>query len=824
MGERSEALLREMTLEEKAAFVAGSALWYGTALPRLGVPRLKVSDGPIGARGGHFGSGAASACFPCASALAASFDPELVEAVGVALGEEARTKRAHVLLGPTVNLHRSPLGGRHFECYSEDPFLSARIAAAWVRGVQSQGVGASVKHFVANDSEFERHTISSELSPRALREVYLQPFEAAVREAGAWTVMAAYNRIGGTYATEHHALLVDLLKDEWGFDGVVVSDWFAVHDTVAPALGGLDLEMPGPPRHWGPKLAQAVKDGAVPEPLLDDKVRRLLLLMERTGALDACDEELEREEAVDRPEHRALARRAAAAATVLLRNDAATLPLPKRGLRRLALVGPAAERLCIQGGGSARVKPHHAVSPRAALAERAAAQGFELVVEPGCTNHKRIPALDGGALASAAGDGRGFAVSFFAGAELAGAPAVERVGRETEFTWIGDPDPGLAAGSFSLRLAGRFTPAEDGEHTFALTSAGRSRLFVDGAQVVDNWTDPVRGDAYFGLGSREETGRVVLRAGHPVELVVEYAREGPGVGGLKVGHLTPQSDDMLERAVAAARDADAAVVVVGLNEEWETEGSDRTGLALPGRQVELAERVAAAQPRTVVVVNAGAPVDLGFLEGAPAALWLWYPGQEGGHALADVLFGDADPGGRLPTTFPARIEDVPSHAHGPSSYPGEDGRVVYAEDVFVGHRHYDARGITPRFPFGHGLSYARFAFGPLELARERVARGEEVEAAIEVRNTSERPGSEVLQLYVCDLEASVPRPEQELRGFAKVALGPGEARTVRFRLAARDLAFWDDARRAFVAEPGEFEVRVGRSARDTVARARFTLA
>jgi beta-glucosidase len=821
MAEEVEALLARMTLEEKAAFVAGSAMWYGTGVPRLGIPRLKVTDGPIGARGGHYGTGPSAACFPCGSALAATWSPELVYELGVALGQEARTKRCHVLLGPTVNMHRSPLAGRHFEGYSEDPHLAARIAVAFVRGVQSQGVGTSVKHFVCNDSEFERHTISSEVDERTLQEIYLPPFEAAVREAGAWTVMAAYNKVNGSYATEHHGLQVALLKQAWGFDGVIVSDWFAVKDGVAAAKGGLDLEMPGPPRHFGPALAEAVKRADVPEEVLDDKVRRLLLLLERTGAARETQEEAE--EAIDRPAHRALARRAAAEAIVLLRNEGDVLPLPRGDLARLALIGPNAEHVCIQGGGSARVRPHYAVSPLAALRERAAAQGFELFFEPGCTSHRRTPALDSGLLSEGGGRERGFEAVFYPSPDLSGEPAFARTTRDTELTWIGDVDPRLPTGSFSVRLSGRFVPAESGAHTFSLISAGRSRLLVDGEVVIDNWTHQERGDAYFGLGSREETARVALEADGLAELVIEFAREGPGLGALRIGHLSPVPEDLFERAVDVARRADAAVVVLGLNEEWETEGADRTSLALPGRQAELALAVAAANPRTAVVVNAGAPVDLRFLARIPAALWLWYPGQEGGNALADVLFGDADPGGRLPTTFPERLEDVPCHAHGPSGYPGAEGRVVYAEGVFTGYRHYDTHGVAPLFPFGHGLSYARFEYGELVLSRDRLREGETLEARVRVRNAGARTGQEVVQLYVRDLEARVPRPDKELRAFEKLSLAPGEEREVTFRLGARDLAFFDEERKAFAAEPGAFEILVGRSSRDLRARARFAL-
>lgn len=815
---RIESLLAQMTLEEKASLTAGSGIWHGAAVPRLGIPRLKMSDGPIGARGESFGGGLTSACFPNGSALAATFDPDRIERVGEALAEEAHTKGAHVLLGPTVNMHRSPLGGRHFECYSEDPHLAARIAAAFVRGLQRRGVGASVKHFVANDSEFERHTISSELDERTLREICLPPFEAAVREAGAWTVMAAYNKIGGTYACEHGPLLRGLLKEEWSFDGLVVSDWGAVHTTAETALGGCDLEMPGPGRHLGPALAKVVAAGEVPETTVDEMARRVLRVMARTGALDETEEPAERAE--DRPAHRRLIRETACEAAVLLRNEGPVLPLRREGLRRLALVGPNARETCILGGGSARVQPHREISVLEALRERAEGR-FELLFEPGCTSHKGVPVLRDTALRTPDGASPGLEMRIHGSLDLSGEPLRVRPTRGLEQTWLGAPGEGLPR-EFSARLTGRFTASEAGRHLFSLTVAGRGRLLVEGEVAIDLWEGFERGESFYGLGSAERTVEVPLEAGQEVALVVEYSKEGaPFLGGLRVGHLPPLPEDMMERAEAAAREADAAVVVLGLNRDWETEGHDREAFALPGRQAELAERVAAANPNTVVVVNAGSPVDLAFAEKVPALLWAWYPGQEAGHAVADLLFGEAEPGGRLPTTFPVRLEDTPSFPF----YPGAEGRVEYGEGVFTGYRHYDSRGVAPRYPFGHGLSYTRFELSELVLSAEEAREDAlPLEASVAVRNVGDRLGSEVVQLYVHDPEARVPRPEQELRAFAKVRLAPGERRRVRLALDRRAFAFWDADRKGWVAEPGDYEIRVGRSSRDLPLRARFRLA
>ncbi|MFI5317354.1 MAG: beta-glucosidase family protein [Myxococcota bacterium] len=808
---RTDDLLEQLTLDEKAALTAGADLWHSAAIPRLGIPGLVLSDGPSGARGVHMGDGATSASFPCGTALAATWNPELVERVGAAIAEDARTKGVHVLLGPTVNLHRSPLAGRNFECYSEDPHLSARIAVAFIRGVQSRGVSACVKHFAANDQEFERMSISSEVGERALRELYLVPFEAAVREAGVWSLMSAYNRLNGTHASEHPWLLGELLKREWGFEGLVVSDWLGTHSTAPTANAGLDLEMPGPARHLGAKLADAVRAGEVAPAVLDAAVRRLLRLAERTRAFE--DAPVAEERSVDRPEHRELARRAAGEAIVLLRNERETLPLAAPRIRRLAVIGPNAASAVTQGGGSARVRPHYSVSPLEALRKRCG-DGVEVHFEAGCTSHKTLPALGPDLL-----EGR-LRVEYWNGHEATGAPALVRESREASFTWFGNFAPEIQPGAFAVRVSGVLAPPVSGEHEFALVSAGKSRLFVDGALVVDNWTEQAPGDAFFNLGSAEKRGSKRLEAGRRVELAVEFANiDRPMLGGLKVGCLAAAPADLLERAVSRAAACDAAVVVVGMNDEWESEGHDRASLQLPGRQAELIERVAAANPRTIVVVNTGAPVDLGWLERVPAALQLWYGGQEAANALADVLFGDVNPSGRLPQTIPCRIEDTPAFL----DWPGENGRSVYGEGLFIGYRWYDARKIEPRLAFGHGLSYTRFEYADLRLSRARIGAGESLELSIDVSNRGALAGQEVVQVYVRDVASRVARPEKELRAFAKIMVPPGETRSVRVTLAPRAFAFWDPASRDWVAEPGEFEILVGASASDLRARASVTL-
>ncbi len=805
-----DSLVAEMTLDEKCAFVAGRDLWHNPGCDRLGLRPLKVSDGPVGVRGDQWSGSASSTSFPCGSALGATWDERLVGEIGECLGREARDKGVHVVLGPTVNLHRTPLAGRNFECYSEDPLLSGRLATAWVRGLQSQRVGCTVKHYAANDQEHERMSISSEVDERTLRELYLRPFELAVREGGAWGIMTAYNKVHGTYCSEHPRLLKEILRDEWAFDGFVISDWFGTHSTVEAAAAGLDLEMPGPPAWFGDKLATAVHEGAIAESVVDEMVRRLLVVYERTGALDPGDDRPDEERSIDRPEHRATARAAAIGSFVLLRNEGSLLPIDVASVRRVAVIGPNADIANIQGGGSARVTPQREITPLDGI--RAGFEAAEVVFERGCVSHKTIPAIEARRTAESAG----FTVEYFANSDFAGEPVrVDRMPRGYHM-WLGNWSDDVPP-SFTARSRATVVVDEPGEWTFSLVSAGRARLHVDRELVIDNW-DPTPGEFFFGLGSTEVTGRRLLEPGRSYDVVVEFQTTVPGLAGMQLGLLPPVGGDMMERAVEAAAGADVAIVVVGTNGDWESEGHDRENLALPLRQRELIERVAAANPRTVVAINAGAPLDVEWVDLVGAALWCWLPGQEWGDALAAVLRGDADPGGRLPTTLPRRIEDTPAY----TNYPGEGGQVRYGEGVFMGYRWYDARAIEPAFCFGHGLSYASFEYGDLELSSDGLAPGEPLTVTVAVTNTAERPGTEVVQCYVHDPATSVARPPQELAAFAKIELAPGERREVTLTLDDRAFAFWSPETHAWTVEPGELEIRVGRSSRDIRATATVT--
>jgi beta-glucosidase len=714
-----------------------------------------------------------------------------------------------------VNLHRHPLGGRHFECYSEDPILSARLAVAYVRALQARGVAATVKHFVANDTEFQRHTISSDVPERVLRELYHVPFEATVHDAGAWAVMSSYNKINGTYAAEHEALLAGTLRGDWGFDGTVISDWFGTQSTAPSALAGLDLEMPGPPVHYGSALAGAVESGEVAADVIDEHVRRLLTLATRAGAgtptRAAATTTVE--------ERRALSRQLVSSSFVLLKNEGPVLPFELSPGQTLAVIGPNAASTAIQGGGSARVNPVAVRSVFQALRDRLTPAGVHVVHERGCITWSSTPALEGA-----------FRLEYFAGTGF-DAEDFEPVVRHSDdarlgsFTWLGSPgrsDSGLSASNWVMRAHVTVVPEDDGPWTFSLAQVGTARLLVDGTVVIDARGEQARGQGFFGFGSEEAFGTIELQKGHSHEVVVEYTKQaGVPLGGLMIGAIPPVADDdeLLRRAEMLASKADAVVCVLGTSAEWETEGHDRSSMDLPGLQDQLVRRLVLANSRTCVLVNAGSPVTMDWADDVAALAQIWFAGEQAGEGVADVLLGEADPGGRLPTTVPRRIEDTPAFPY----YPGSDGHAPYGEGLLVGYRHYDTRFVEPRFAFGEGLSFSTFALSDLEVSVVGAIGNEPLQPGLEgpplvrltltVHNTGGRTGSEVVQVYVRRLDRRSDEPEQQLRAFEKLSLGAGASRQVVFELSERDFAGYHEERGGFVVKPGRYEVRVGRSSR-----------
>ncbi len=808
-----DALLDQMSLEEQVSLLAGADFWTTVAVERLGIPKIKVTDGPNGARGGgSLVGGVKSACFPAAIGLGASWNPELVRAMGVALADEAKTKSARVLLAPTVNIHRSGLNGRNFECYSEDPVLTSALAVAYIEGVQSQGIAATIKHFVGNESEIERQTMSSDIDERTLREIYLPPFEAAVKTAGVWAIMSSYNRLNGVWTSENHWLLTELLRDEWGYEGIVMSDWFGSHTTDASVIGGLDLEMPGPTRDRGEKLVAAVNEGRVPAETVKAAARRILLLLERVGAF--ADPSMPEERAEDRPEHRALVRKLGADGMVLLKNNG-ILPLDKSALDRIVVLGPNAAEPRVMGGGSAQINAHYKVSPLDGI--RSALSGTNRVIHlKACRNNRLTQMIRGDV-----------SVEFFHGRDWSG-PVVHRASaEESQFFWLDMPDASLDPRNFSARITTRLRPEESGAHVFGITNAGFAKLYVDGELLVDGETGWAKGDNFFGLGNTEVRVEKALEAGRTYEIRVDYRAMPEGYEGIEIravrfGAELPTSDVAITEAVEQAKACDVAVLVVGREGEWDTEGLDLPNMRLPGRQEELIEKVAAVNPRTVVVLQTGGPVEMPWLDKVSAVIQAWYPGQEAGNAIADVLFGDAEPGGRLPQTFPQRLSDNSAMTGDPSTYPGKDGHVVYAEGLSVGYRHHDADGAKPLFPFGYGLSYTRFEWAPPRASGlEMGADGVTIE--VDVKNTGNRAGADLVQLYVAPKTSRLPRPVKELKAFAKLTIPQGGTATAKLKIDFRDLAYFDPEARAWIAEPGNYDLVIAANAEDIRATLQMKL-
>jgi beta-glucosidase len=804
-----------LSLEQKVRLLTGADFWALYPEPDAGLRRVVLSDGPAGVRGETWDERDTSANVPSPTALAATWDCERVEAIGRLLAHEARRKGVDVLLAPTVNLHRTPFGGRHFECFSEDPLLTARIGVAYVRGLQSSGVGATVKHFVGNDSETERMTVEVRIDERTLRELYLAPFEAIVREAGAWSVMAAYNGVNGPTMTES-PLLRDILHDEWRYDGLVMSDWTAARSTEPAARAALDLAMPGPADRfgpWGDALLVAVRAGRVDEALIDDKVLRILRLAARVGGLtDAAGPPAPA--ALDIPGD---LRAAAAASFVLARNDG-LLPLSRPGLGRVAVIGPNAEVARTLGGGSATVFPPYTVSPLDGL--RAA--GLDVTFAPGTLGHLRPSAARAPWLLRPDGSAPGSEVRFFSpSGELA---ASEQRDAAT-FRWMnGFGSAGTPEEIARLEVGCVIRATEAGTYRVGVSGLGRFRLLLDGAEVFDAALSlPEGADVVEALMTPpQRLVPVDLAAGQSVTVRLEHDVHSSQMAAfgtfLELNLEAPHGsdDEEITSAVALAAESDVAVVVVGTTAEVESEGFDRLSLALPGRQDELVRRVAAANPRTVVVVNSGAPVLLPWAGEVAGVLLTWFGGQEFGHSLADVLLGEAEPGGRLPTTWPASEEGLPS------TQPA-DGVLRYTEGLFIGYRGYDRDGREPLFPFGHGGGYTTWSYDSITVDCDvpEPAGAPGVAVCVEVRNAGPRPGREVVQVYASRPDSAVERPAKWLAGFAVVDADPGETVNVGILIPERAFQHWSD--RGWTLEAGTFTLSAGSSSASLPLTAGVTL-
>ncbi|KAI0693903.1 putative beta-glucosidase from glycoside hydrolase family GH3 [Cytidiella melzeri] len=828
-------LVKKLTMDEKISLLGAPNWWNTTAIERLGIPAVRMSDGPNGVRGSSHFVPTPAQCLPCATSMASTFDPEMIHQVGALLADEAKVKSSVVLLAPTCNIQRTPLGGRAFESFSEDPHLSGIIAAAYVNGLQANGVAATIKHFVGNDQEHERTAADSVMSDRALREIYLYPFMLAQKLAGPWAYMTSYGRLHGVHTSEYKWLINDLLRKEWGFDGVVISDWYGTYSVDLAINAGMELEMPGPPRWRTPLLVNHMLSSQKVLPsTIDERVTTLLEFVQRQARRNpdvVFGDGKERSR--DSEETRQFSRQLAADGMVLLKNEGAVLPLKPGKVKKVAIIGPNAKERVISGGGSAQLKASYVVTPYDGLISNAP-EDIEFDYLVGCYAHKYTPTLES-YLTTA--DGKpGWTCSFYSHDENGnptGDSVADFVLQDTRVK-LNDFLPEGLTSTWTIKLNGKLQFDKTAEYELGLTVAGRAKLFVDGVLAIDNWTKQRPGEFFYGQGTVEEKAVVKLEAGRPVDLCVEYTNTKPPEGpetdrsqpalmrGVRLGGCENiDADEAIKAAVALAAKSDAVILVAGLSPEWEAEGFDRPTLDMPGRQNELIKRVGEVNPNAVVCLQAGSAVAMPWVHDVNGIIQAWYSGNEVGNALADIIYGKVNPSGRLVLTFPKREQDIPAYM----STRSEDGKIYYREDLFVGYKWYQARDIKPLFPFGHGLSYTTFSFSSLQIS---TANSHDAAFALDVtltvKNTGPVAGSEVVQLYVTIPEIGLTTPRLQLRGFAKVkGLASGASTTTTISLDKYAVAYWDAMRNTWKASAGRYVVLVGKSSYDIVLKGEFEL-
>jgi len=794
--ERARLVIEQMTLDEKISMLGSlrDAQHFRETLPiaRLCTPALRMNNGSAGVSTGGPEQFPATA-LPAPIGLAATWDPADAYRYGSVAGRETRDQGRDLLEGPDVDLARVPVGGRVFEAYGEDPRLTSEMVVVTVRGIQSQGTIADVKHFAANTQEDNRNSVDEVIDERTLREIYLPGYEAGVRRGGSGSVMCAKNKVNGQFSCHNNTLLTDILRNEWGFQGFVISDFDSCHNTHDCINAGTEFELPQSKFFSGTALKAAIDAGQVTVATVDRAVYRIFTTMIRFGVFDRP----RTTSPIDAVAGGTAAREIAQRAAVLLKNDRNALPLDPTALRSIAVLGPYAGAAHTGGGGSSRVLPIYKVDPVDGIKSRVG-PGVEVRYAQGVSAGGPPPVPTAALNPPGQPTQNGLLGEYFPNRNFEGAPQVTRIDENVAFNFgSGEPAPELPVNNFSIRWTGTLNAPTAGDYVLSTTSDDGSRLFIDGKLVVDNWGTHL---------ARTVTATVPLSAG-PHDVRIEYF-DGSGSAVMRFGWFPPGAlTDVLKEAVDAARASDVAVVMVGDNQ---SEGRDAATLALSVGQDQLIEAVVAANPRTIVVVKSGSPALMPWVDKVPAILQAWYPGEEDGNVVASLLFGDVNPSGKLPITFPKRDEDVPANT--PEQYPGVGNVARHTEGVFVGYRHYDARGIEPLFPFGHGLSYTSFRMGQVFAWPNRDGS---VTALTQVTNTGQRTGAEVVQLYVGKpATAAVPQPPRQLGGFTKVTLRPGETRQVVLRLPARAFAHWDVATHRWLVPAATYRVYAGSSSRD----------
>ena len=798
---RVEDLFGRLTPDEKLSLLGGTG-FPTQPIPRLGLPPIGMIDAGQGARGGLPPTQGPATAFPAGVCMASTWDPELIGRVAKAIGEETRNKGpgSQVLLGPAVNIHRSPLGGRNGEYFSEDPFLAARLAVGYIRGMQSTGIGACIKHFVCNNQEHDRFDVNVIVGERALREIYFPAFKAGVQEGGVWMVMSSYNEVNGTHASASKFLLTDVLKRGWGFDGLVTSDW-GIHGPVSVQAGN-DLEMPDHKWTKLERLHAALADGSVTQAVVDDAVHRYLRTAIRVGLLDPPH--VPDPKMVNSLEHRQTAYEAATKGIVLLKNQGNFLPFDRHQLHSVAVIGEAAQTLQFGALGSPTVYPAHSTQLLDGIKEKVG-DGMTVRFATGRALGEPVS----GPAVTPAGDhpGHGFLAEYFPNEKLAGEPGVVRVEEEINIFDQPSPLPGSRREHYSARWTAKLTAPVSGQYTFTFAGDDGYRLFIDDKPLIDEWGHP---------NSTKSAG-IELEAGKSYNLRAEFFQAGGEVRAQLSWMLPGQG--MYAEAINAAKNSDV-VILAASTEHLEGEGRDRPSMNLPGNQDDLIRAVLDANPRTLIVLNNGTPVTMEpWIDRVPGVIEAWLPGQEGGAALAAIIFGDVNPSGKLPDTLAVKRDDYPDTLN----YPGRNETVNYAEGIYVGYRHFDKEGIEPLFPFGYGLSYTTFTYKNLQVSPPGFQPGDTVNVSVDVTNSGAREGEEVAELYLHDDDPKIDRPVRELKGFAKVALESGETKTVRLTLRASDLAYFDVPGHQWKADVGMYEVGIGASSRDIRLKAPLRL-
>ncbi|EMD94381.1 glycoside hydrolase family 3 protein [Bipolaris maydis ATCC 48331] len=815
-----DRLLQSLTLDEKVSLLAGGSIFGTAGIPEKGVPSIKLIDGPNGVRGASADGSTAAACFPAACSIAATFDIDLARKIGHALAEEALSKNAHCILGPTMCIHRHPLGGRNFESFSEDPFLSGKLASQTIQGIQSLEVGATVKHFVANEQETARLTVNEIISERALREIYLRPFEIAIKEAQPWAVMTAYNQINGTHCDSNRWLLNDVLRGEWKWEGLVMSDWGGTNSVSASIKAGLDLEMPGPPRiRKADRVLEALRKRDINEGDINERARAILTFIEKAKVSERSAIPLGL--AIDKPEHRALIREAGARGIVLLKNERSLLPISKEKLKgkKIAMIGFAKDALA-HGGGSAAVNAHYKITPWNAL-QTTLSHGVQMTYAKGVHRERLLKPIekDGDCGKIMGLDGQpGFTRLYFE--EDSPAPTSVLHGFErSAYSPLGSQESIWK----HIEIVGHFTPRETGTHYIACSGVGPTKVLIDGNAVFEQDTicsDPM--GAFFGAAQEQEI-KVFMSAEKSYYIqVISSPPRNVGVGilegrtGVRMGFaLESEHDaDLIGDAVRIAKEADLAIVFTGHDPQWETEGLDQESFHLPckGSQDALVSAVARANQDTIVVNSTGVAVAMPWINDVAAVLQAWFPGQECGNAIVDVLTGKINPEGHLPVSFPRKLEDAPAHGNFPGEYIDNRLHVKYAEGIFVGYRHFDRMAPDSiNFPFGHGLSYTTFDFPEMAVKNQTENA---FDVLVDVKNTGAVAGATILQIYVGRSKTAQEHPIKSLVAFSRVYLHPGETKTVQLSVSIREIAYFSEDLQQWIIDGGDYDVSLGRSAVD----------